>query len=245
MQEDLKIFEWEDDFKEDYFIDDPYEEILLVLKKKANNLNYFKIFFQHVNYNHNIDYEHIVLQKVLSKFYKLKTLIIVDNFIYFFIHQLRMFYIEILCVDFISINTTSGIIENSEGHLKKLLLFKLYDYIFETNFNKDSLDYIHKICEHYPLIKFLSFVFSSTKNHFTEFEKLLKVCQSLKSLFINIFNIYEFINEVETKKTLKIGKELLKLLIRLVLTNLREIRFFNYFRFSLQTLEEFFEQWRG
>ncbi|RIA79413.1 hypothetical protein C1645_882679 [Glomus cerebriforme] len=239
MQEDLKIFEWEDDFEEDYFIDDPYEETLLALEKKADNLNHFKIFFQHV------DYEHTVLQEVLPKFYKLKTLIIVDDFIYYFTHQLRMFYIEILCVDFISINTASGIIENSGGHLKKLLLFKLYDYMFETNFNKDSLDYIHKICEHCPSIEFLSLAFPSTKKHFTEFEKLLKVCQNLKSLFINIFNINEFINKVETKNALKIGEELLKLLIRSAPTNLREIRFFNYFRFSLQTLEEFFKQWRG
>ncbi|RIA83456.1 hypothetical protein C1645_833813 [Glomus cerebriforme] len=108
MQEDLKIFEWKDNFREDYFIDNPYEETLLALEK--------------------------------------------------------------------SINTASGIIENSEGYLKKFLLFKLYDYMFETNFNKDSLDYIHKICEYCPSIEFLSLVFPLTKNHFTEFKKLLKVC---------------------------------------------------------------------
>src|SRR6266536_785160 len=85
VQKNLKYFEWKDDFEENDYFTDPYEEILLELEKKADSLNHLKIYFQYVD-----DYEHTLLQKVLPKFHKLKTLII-DVF-YFFItnEQLKM-----------------------------------------------------------------------------------------------------------------------------------------------------------
>src|SRR5205823_13390432 len=77
VQKNLKYFEWKDDFDDDYFTEDPYEEILLELEKKADSLNHLKIFFQYIDY-----YDHTWLQKVLPKFHKLKTLII-DDFLWF------------------------------------------------------------------------------------------------------------------------------------------------------------------
>ncbi|RIA84717.1 hypothetical protein C1645_404713 [Glomus cerebriforme] len=240
IQENLKIFEWKDDFEGEYFeyfIEDPYEEALLALEKKADNLDYLKINFEYVE-----DYEYTILDQVLPKLYKLKTLIIIDDFTYFINNQLTYQYIEVLHIDFITINTASYIIENSGGHLKEILLFKSYDYFYEENFNKDSLNFIHKIGEHCPSIEYLTLAFSPTKEHFTEFEKLLKVCQKLKSLLLIIFNIDA---SETTEKIMENGAELLKALIRSAPTNLREIKFFEHFKFSLQALEEFLIQWRG
>ncbi|GBC48002.2 hypothetical protein GLOIN_2v1778669 [Rhizophagus irregularis DAOM 181602=DAOM 197198] len=49
----------------------------------------------------------------------------------------------------------------------------------------------------------------------------------------------------EEKQLLENGKELLKILIRSAPTSLREIRFICHVKFSLETLEEFLEKWRG
>ena len=46
-------------------------------------------------------------------------------------------------------------------------------------------------------------------------------------------------------KELKYGKNLLNALIRAVSTNLREIKIYDDIKFSLETLETFFENWRG
>ncbi|RIA86101.1 hypothetical protein C1645_829765 [Glomus cerebriforme] len=168
--ENLKNFEWKDDFEDDNdFIEDPYKETFLALEKKADILNHLKIFFQYID-----GFENISLQEVLPKLYKLKTLIIDD---YYYENQLIYKYIEILHVDYITINTASNIIENSGGQLKEILLFKYwnYYYIFDGNFNEDSLNFIRKVCDHCPLIEYLTLAFSPTKEHFTEFKKLLKV----------------------------------------------------------------------
>ena len=63
--------------------------------------------------------------------------------------------------------------------------------------------------------------FLTTKEYFTEFEKLLKVCQNLKSILLIIIPI----------NILEYEKELLRILIRSAPTNLREIRFFDNFKF--------------
>ncbi|RIA89776.1 hypothetical protein C1645_824287 [Glomus cerebriforme] len=131
----------------------------------------------------------------------------------------------------------ASIIENSGGHLKKIFLFKFLGYYYEENFNENSLNFIRKIGEHCPSIEYLTLAFSPTKEHYTEVEKLLKVCQKLKSLILLItYNV----NKKETfEKILENRAELLKTLIRSAPTSLREIKFFNDFRFSLQALEEF------
>ncbi|RIA84718.1 hypothetical protein C1645_831840 [Glomus cerebriforme] len=239
-QENLKNFEWIDEFEEDYFIEDPYKETLLALEKKADVLNHLKIYFQ---YTEGI--EHTLPYEVLSKLYKLKTLII-EDFDYFTKEQLVYQYIEVLRVDYITFNAASNIIENSGRHLREILLFKYWDhyyyYDFGDNFNEDSLNFIHKICEHCPSIEYLTLAFPPTKEHFTEFEKLLKVCQNLKSLILIILNIDEREN---SEKIMENGAELLKALIRSAPINLREIKFFDYFKFSLQALEEFLKKWRN
>ncbi|CAG8764539.1 1129_t:CDS:2, partial [Rhizophagus irregularis] len=150
--------------------------------------------------------------------------------------------LEILKIDYITIDEASIIIENSGGHLKEVSL-KPYNFVYYGgNFSEESLIFIHKIYENCPLIEYLSLTFSPSKDHFTEFELLLKVCQHLKSLLLVTSNIY--IRETE-ESTLKNGEELLKILIRSAPINLRELRFFNNFKFSLEALEEFLEKWRG
>ncbi|RIA94278.1 hypothetical protein C1645_873543 [Glomus cerebriforme] len=241
-QENLKSFEWEDDFV-GHYLKDPYEEILLALEKKANTLNHLKLFFEYID-----DFEHILLQKVLPKFKKLKTLTLADDFVYFNEDQFKILVyhdIEILNIHYITINTASSIIENSGGYLKEILLFKECDsyYDFGNSFNEDSLNFIHKVGKHCPSIEYLTLAFPPTNEHITEFEKLLKICQKLKSLLF-IFTA----DEIETPENiLGNGAELFKALIRSAPTNLRELRFYCDFEFyfSLQELEEFLEEWRG
>ncbi|RIA81161.1 hypothetical protein C1645_881758 [Glomus cerebriforme] len=238
-QVNLKNFEWKDEFDDGDFMEDSYEDTLLALEEKADNLNHLKIFIQYINW-----YENTLLEEVLSKLYKLKSLIIIDDTIYFTKNKLIYQYIEVLHIDYITINTASYIIENSGGHLKEILLFKHYDYFFETNFNEDSLNFIRKIGEHCPSIEYLTPVFLPEKEHFNEFEKLLKVCQKLKLLLLNL-NVFDF-NKTETfEEILEYEIELLKVLIRSAPTNLKEFRFIDDFEISLQALEEFLKQWKG
>ncbi|RIA84721.1 hypothetical protein C1645_831843 [Glomus cerebriforme] len=241
-QENLKNFEWEDEFYDDDFIEDPYEETLLALKDKADILIHLKIFFKYIE-----GFDHTLLQEILPKFYKLKTLILKNDFTYFNENQFKMLVyhdIEILHIDYITINMPSYIIENSGGHLKEIILFENCEYYedFGDNFNEVSLKFIQKICEHCPSIEYLTLAFAPTDEHFTEFKKLLKVCQKLKSLLLMILNFDE--NET-TENFMENGAELLKALIRSAPTNLREIRFFDDFKFSLDALEEFLKQWEG
>ena len=66
-----------------------------------------------------------------------------------------------------------------------------------------SQGFIHNIYKNCPSIEYLSLAFSSSKKHFTEFEKLLKVCQNLKSLLLVILN--SNIDEVKTDE--EIGED--------------------------------------
>ncbi|EXX60689.1 hypothetical protein RirG_177660 [Rhizophagus irregularis DAOM 197198w] len=242
VQKNLKHFEWRDDFYDEFFTndDDPYEQILLALEKKAESLNYLRLLFQYVE-----NYEHILLLEILPKFYKLKILII-DDYLLLNEEQLEKFKmqvypeLEILNIEYNKLNTVSNIIENSGGHLKKILL-KPYNIIdFELD-NENSLNFIRKVYENCPSLEYLSILISSTKENFTELETLLKRCKNLKSLLIVIFDNYEDTYE----DSLKYGKELLKILIRSAPTNFKEIRFGSEFKFSLEMLEEFLENWRG
>ncbi|RIA92272.1 hypothetical protein C1645_820968 [Glomus cerebriforme] len=218
FQENIKYFEWRNDLME-YSLYDPYEEILLALEKKADTLNHLKIFFQSID-----SHECTSLLKVLPKFHKLKTLIIHD---FMFVNKdkltLKMLIyhdLEILDIDYITLEVAADIIKNNGGHLRKILLRYYYNF-YVGDFYEESLDFIHKVYEHCPLIEDLSLTFLTSKEHFIEFEKLLEVCQNLKLLLITS-NIDEENQE-----------ELLKILNRSAPTNLREIRFFNSFT-SLQ-----------
>ncbi|CAB4477650.1 unnamed protein product [Rhizophagus irregularis] len=246
VQKNLKHFEWRDDFYDEFFTndDDPYEQILLALEKKAESLNYLRLLFQYVE-----NYEHILLLEILPKFYKLKILII-DDYLLLNEEQLEKFKmqvypeLEILNIEYNKLNTVSNIIENSGGHLKKILLkpYNIIDFeLGDDNFNENYLNFIRKVYENCPSLEYLSILISSTKENFTELEKLLKRCKNLKSLLIVIFDNYEDTYE----DSLKYGKELLKILIRSAPTNFKEIRFGSEFKFSLEMLEEFLENWRG
>ncbi|CAB4477685.1 unnamed protein product [Rhizophagus irregularis] len=209
VQKNLKHFEWKDDFFEDYLTEDPYGIFLLALEKKADSLNYLRIFFRCI---YNIT-ERAILQMILPKFHKLKTLIIEDGFLSFTDEQLKnLVYhdLEILNIEYNRLNIISSIIENSGGRIKKIL-FRPYDTIdFEfddLSFHESSLNFIRKIYENCPLIEYLSIAFSPSKENFTEFEKLLKKFSTP--------------------------------------SNLKEIRFYDYFKFSLENLEEFLGKWRG
>ena len=150
--------------------------------------------------------------------------------------------LEILNIDYNPLYVASSIIENSEGHLKKIS--QCYDSDIEDNFDEDSLIFIRKIYEHCPLIEYLSLAFPPSKEHFTEFEKLLRICQNLRSLLLLVNVKVENYNY--EKMIVENGEELLKILIKSAPTNLREIRFFiNSFKFSLETLEEFLGKWIG
>jgi hypothetical protein len=239
VQKNLKYFEWTDEFDDEYFTEDPYREIFLELEKKADILNHLELFFLYFD-----SFDYTIMQRLLPKLHKLKTLII-NEFSFINENLLKTLVykdLEILNIDYITIDEASIIIENSGGHLKEVTL-KPCDFLkYEDNFSEDSLIFIRRIYENCPLIECLSLAFSPSKDHFTEFENLLKVCQNLKSLLLITSNIY--IRETE-KKILENGEELLKVLIRSAPTNLREIRFFNDFKFSLEVLEEFLEKWRG
>ncbi|GBC31904.2 hypothetical protein GLOIN_2v1778669 [Rhizophagus irregularis DAOM 181602=DAOM 197198] len=143
VQKNLKYFEWKDDFDDDYLKEDPYDIFLHALEKKADSIDHLRIFFRIV-----FNIEHTLLQNILPKFHKLKTLLI-DDYLLFNEEQLKnLVYhdLEILNIEFNKLNVISSIIENGGGRLKKIL-FRPYDTIdfeFNDNFNESSLNFIQK-----------------------------------------------------------------------------------------------------
>jgi hypothetical protein len=152
--------------------------------------------------------------------------------------------LEILKLECNSLNVISSIIENSGGHLKKIL-FRPQDTIDSDDpddFNGNSFNFIRTTYKNCPLIEYLTIAFSPSKKHFAKFEKLLKICQNLKSLLLVIHSG----NKRKTdEKRMGYGKKLLKILIESAPDNFKEIRFYYDFKFSLENLEEFLEKWRG
>ncbi|GBB87421.1 hypothetical protein RclHR1_01390011 [Rhizophagus clarus] len=233
VQKNLKYFEWKDDINFYGSGSDPYKEILLALEQKAGTIKHL-IFILH--------YIDRTLQKVLPKLRNLKTL--VTEFDRFGEEQLKMCVfgdLEIFKTDYYNLRAASIIIENSGGHLKNISLgsYEFDDFI--DNFDDDSLIFIRKVYENCPSVEYLSLAFSPSKEHFAEFEKLLKICKNLKSILIAICMNYAGME----RKLLENGEELLKTLIRSSPSNLREIRFLYDYKFSLEALEEFLEEWKG
>ncbi|GBB87434.1 hypothetical protein RclHR1_01390024 [Rhizophagus clarus] len=232
VQRNLKYFEWEDTHWFRIAESDSCKEVLLALTDTINHLKLISV---------NKDR---TLQRVLPKLHKLKSLIINDLYIDNE-EQLKMCVyrdLEVFMVDHYNLKTASIIIENTGRRLKKIFLesYELNDYY--GNFKADSLIFIRKIHENCPLIEYLCLSFSPTKEHFNELEKLLKVCQYVKLLLIDMVDISR---ERTEEKFLENGEELLKTLIRSAPTNLREIRFLYDYKFSLKALEEFLEKWKG
>ncbi|CAB4426092.1 unnamed protein product [Rhizophagus irregularis] len=243
VQKNLKHFEWKDDFDYDFHTEYLYKESFLALEKKAESLNYLRIYFYYVD-----DHDYTLLLEILLKFYKLKVLIIGE---YLFLNKEQLEKLkkqvypelEILNIEYNRLNTVSSIIENSGGRLKKILFkpYNIIDFEFgDDNFNENSLNFIRKVYENCPSIEYLSILISPTKEIFSEFEKLLKRCQNLKSLLVILDNYDD-----NYEDDLKDGGELLKILVRSAPTNFKEIRFGSEFKFSLEMLEEFLENWRG
>ncbi|CAB4425938.1 unnamed protein product [Rhizophagus irregularis] len=212
VQKNLKHFEWEDYFNDVLFMDDDCYD------------------------------------KILAKLYKLKILII-ESFFHFDeeqIEKLKMqvyHELEILDIGCNMLNLISSIIKNSGGCLKKIL-FKPYD-VFDNefgSFNENSLKFVREIYKNCPSIEYLTITFPPSEEHFAEFEKLLKICQNLKSLLLILVNV----DVIETEEMLKNGEILLEILIRSAPSNLKEIRFSDDdLRFSLENFEEFLEKWKG
>ncbi|GES75942.1 hypothetical protein GLOIN_2v1764020 [Rhizophagus clarus] len=233
VQKNLKYFEWKD-YSYNYCPGEvpynSYKEILIALKEKADTINHLKLYFRG---------DDDTLPVVLPEFRNLKSLIM-NNIKYSNIEELKKYTfnnLEIFKIDFLDLKAASIIIENSGRQLKKILI-EPCEYV--PNFNEDSLIYIRKIYENCPSVEYLSLTFSSSKKHFIELEKLLEVCQNLRSLILIIRD-----QDIVTKEELLENDELLKILIRSKPTNLREIGFFHKFKYSLKALEEFFEKWRG
>ncbi|RIA88192.1 hypothetical protein C1645_775614 [Glomus cerebriforme] len=118
VQKNLKYFEWRDDFLANDNLC-PYEEVFLMLEKKADILNNLVI---------NLKYRffvHSTLQKIILKFHKLK-LLMVNGYVLISKEPSSMLIypdLEILHIDYITISAASSIIENSGGNLKEILLF--------------------------------------------------------------------------------------------------------------------------
>ncbi|EXX72960.1 uncharacterized protein OCT59_012785 [Rhizophagus irregularis] len=240
VQKNLKYFEWRDD--DDYLYVSgsdqvSYKDILFALEKNANIITHLNIYFKYMDRT---------LPKVLPKLHKLKTLI-VTSFPSFNEEQLKMCVyreLETLKINYYNLKAASIIIENSGGHLKKILLesYELGNDI--KNFIEDSLIFIRNIYKNCPSIEYLSLVFPPSKEHYAEIEELLKICQNLKKLLLVIFD-QTFEESTYYEKVLKYGEDLLKILISSKSTNIEEIRFYGDFKFSLKALEEFLRKWEG
>ncbi|CAG8726988.1 6286_t:CDS:1 [Rhizophagus irregularis] len=245
VQKNLKYFEWKDDLNLHNSRPgrDPYEEIVLAIGNKVDTINHLKLDFK---------YRSPTKHEILPKFYKLKILSVSfyyfsEDFSDFSEERLKMLVyrdLEIFEIDYYELKAAYIIIENSGGHLKKIWLRPIYMIDRHVrNFYDNSLIFIRKVYERCLSIEYLTLIFPPLKQHFNEFEKLLKICQNLKSLLLVIY--VQSDARPEEKQLLENGKELLKILIRSAPTSLREIRFICHVKFSLETLEEFLEKWRG
>ncbi|GET04877.1 hypothetical protein GLOIN_2v1764020 [Rhizophagus clarus] len=244
VQKNLKYFEWKDDYDSvDFFYYpglpglDSYKDILLALEKSANTITHLNI---------DLVYKDRTLQKVLPKFHKLK---IIENLFWdnFSEEQLKMCVyhdLEIFKIDCFNLNAAFIIIENSGGHIKKILLkpYEFDDYIDIDNLFDDSLILIRNVYKNCPSIEYLSLLFPPSKDHLNELEKLLKICQNLKSLLIVIADCS---CEDYSEKIFENGENLLKTLNNSSSPNIKEIRFCGDSLFSLEVLEEFLGKWKG
>ena len=193
VQNNLKYFEWKDKFDDDYFIGDPYKEIFLTLAEKADTLNHFIITFQdEVFYNH---YDYSFLCLLLPKLSKLKTLKVSPSYLngFDFEEQLKLLVyhdLEVFKMDYIKFNSVTCMIENSGGYLREISTN--YGCEYYNNYHDDSLTLISTICKKCPLVERLSLEFALTKDHLIEFEKLLKSCQNLKVVLLNVIDYDNF-----------------------------------------------------
>ncbi|CAB4494054.1 unnamed protein product [Rhizophagus irregularis] len=248
LQKNLKYFKWKDEeYLSELLLEDPYKDIFNILKKHANTLNYFEVKLQyycgrHINfYDIYDDFDYTFLQYTLLELHNLKILdinspiFLKNNDFNEKLEKVAYRDLEILKIDFIEIYQVNYIIKNSL-YLKELLI---NDYHWdEDSFNDDSINFIRTIYENCFLIECLSIpIFPLLENHFIEFEKLLKRCQNLRSLY--------FKDTYYKAKELEYGDYLSNSLVKEASINLRVIRISYDIRFSLKAFETFFEKWKG
>ncbi|PKC58446.1 hypothetical protein RhiirA1_541068 [Rhizophagus irregularis] len=244
FQKNIKYFKWVDEFKEDDFwelLEDPYTEIFNVLKKHANTLNHFDINLQFDDEFFN-EYDYSFLQDAFLELYNLKILeieapIFLNNDDYFSKELEMVAYrnLEIIEIDVIDIYQVTCIVKNSLC-LRELRIND-FDWNYDNYYN-DSLNFFRTICENCFLIEHLT-VPMFLENQFIEFEKLLKNCQNLRLLYLTHTTNIKGGNELE------FGDYLSNVLIKVASTNLRKLIIPFDIRFSLKTLETFFEKWKG
>ncbi|CAG8713894.1 2969_t:CDS:1 [Funneliformis mosseae] len=138
----------------------------------------------------------------------------------------------------IKLSTIVSIIENNRGNLKKIVIneFDMHD----ENFYEDSLRLIYTIYENCRSIEFLTLSFFPSESHFIKFEELLKTCQKLKVLLL----IYDD-DSFHDGSNFDPRERLSNILIRSAPISLREIGAFYEFSFSLKSLDNFLDSWRG
>jgi hypothetical protein len=231
VQTNLKYFEWKDEFGDDYYVDeDSYNEIFLSLAKKAHTLTHF------ITYINDLMFP----LKVISELRNLETLILLSSFDNEYNKALENSSypnLEILHLgDLSSPRAVIHIIENTGGHLKKILI---NSYSVEGYFLEFFSDLIRAVCKNCPLIEFLTLTLHYY-NDLTEFEKLLKTCQKLRGLLLNIESM-----PGKKKRRFEYGERLFKMLVKSAPISIRELRFFDQFKISLETLGIFLENWKG
>ncbi|CAG8735851.1 8979_t:CDS:1, partial [Funneliformis mosseae] len=181
---------------------DYYMKISSALKKNADTLIYF------IN---NIEYFANKLSKVLPEFHNLKVLIlnVVTDFLEYHLKTSRFQHLEVLQIDYITINTVNCLIRNSGGRLK--LIFICEPEIF---YHDESLTFIRTVRENCSLIEYLSPVFITSDDHIIELEHLLMTCQKLKLLILAKYNNYYLDEDITyEKRMMALGEKILNVLI--------------------------------
>ncbi|PKC64350.1 hypothetical protein RhiirA1_517036 [Rhizophagus irregularis] len=143
--------------------------------------------------------------------------------------------LEILKIDYADIYQVTCMVKYTSLCLRELRIDD-FDWDYD-NYDDVILNFFRTICENCFLIEYLS-IPMFFENQFIEFEKLLKKCQKLRSL--NVKDTY-----CDEESEFIYGDYLLNTLIREASTNLREIGIPYDIKFSLKTLETFFEKWKG
>ncbi|RGB37362.1 hypothetical protein C1646_756988 [Rhizophagus diaphanus] len=245
FQNNLKYFKWIDEFVEDYDyfdweqLEDSYTDTFNLLKKHVNTLNHLEISLQ---YDHDdlIAYDYSFLQYTLLELHNLKILkinshlFLNDNDFNEKLEMMAYRDLKILEIEFADIYQVTCMVKYSLC-LRELRIND-YDWNYD-NYDHDILNFFRTICENYFLIEYLS-IPMFFENHYIEFEKLLKKCQKLRSLYFK--DTY-----CDEESEFKYGDYLLNVLVMEASTNLREIGIPYDVKLSLETLEKFFEEWKG
>ncbi|CAG8567347.1 10503_t:CDS:2 [Funneliformis mosseae] len=154
-------------------------------------------------------------------------------------------HLEVFQINYINIKAINYMIEGTGGRLKQIFIKDLL--IFSYDLYDESLKLIRIVRETCPLIENLSLVFiQPSDKHLIELEKLLRTCQNLKVLILEMDdNSNDKDQGTYEERKLAWGEKLLNVLVRSAPSNLSVIGILNEFKFSINTLGEFLENWKG